>query len=297
MALLAEALPHVGQTRFWLSRDQWFLLLAALNQVFIALDAYLAHSISGALKPNEWIPVVFGVIAGVGLLASGWVARRNRPLASALATIILVFSVAVGLLGVAFHLNRTALDSGLVSLEAVTSLIWAPPVVGPLFFVLIGVLGISAAWVEAPPDSGALTLIGSRKVQMPYSKTRAYMLITAIFIIATLIGSVLDHARIRFEDPWVWLPVSAGLFGFATCMFLGAIKTPSRGDIVVHLTAMLMLLLVGVIGLLLHAEASLTAEGRIVLERFLRGSPLMAPLLFCNVGLMGLLALLDPAEA
>jgi len=33
-----------------------------------------------------------------------------------------------------------------------------------------------------------------------------------------------------------------------------------------------------------------------VVERFLRGSPLLAPLLFANVGLMGLLALLDPNE-
>ena len=57
-----------------------------------------------------------------------------------------------------------------------------------------------------------------------------------------------------------------------------------------------MLVLVGIIGSVLPTNVSLTAAGAIVAERFLRGSPLLAPLLFCNVDAMGLLALLDPRE-
>ena len=297
MYLLAEASPRFRLIRLPLSRDQCFLLLAAFNQLFIALDIYLAHSINGTLKPNEWMPIVFGGLAGMALLAAGAIALHNRPRATRLANVVFIAGIAVGLLGAWFHLNRTVLlDSGLVSPEAVSSLIWAPPVIGPLFFVLISVLGISAAWMEAPADSGRLRLYGERHVQMPYSKTRAYMLITAIFILATLISSVLDHARIRFEDVWVWLPVAAALFGFTTSLSLGIFHKPHAGDIVVHSVAMLLLVLVGVIGFILHTESSLTASGAIVMERFLRGSPLLAPLLFCNVGLMGLLALLDPRE-
>ena len=59
---------------------------------------------------------------------------------------------------------------------------------------------------------------------------------------------------------------------------------------------MLLLILVGIVGFALHAESSLTTSGLVVVERLLRGSPILAPLLFCNVGLMGLLALLDPRE-
>ena len=59
---------------------------------------------------------------------------------------------------------------------------------------------------------------------------------------------------------------------------------------------MLLLIAVGLIGFVLHSESSLTSAGVIVVERFLRGSPLLAPLLFCNIGLMGLLALLAPGE-
>ncbi len=297
MHLFALAAPRLRQIRLSLSRDQSFLLLAAFNQIFIAVDIYLAHSISGAIVASEWIPIVYGGLAGIALLLAGLIALHNRPLATRLANLVFLLGVVVGLLGAYFHLDRTVLlDSGLLSLEAVNALIWAPPVIGPLFFILISILGISAAWAESPVDSGRLRLLGERHVQMPYSKTRAYMLITAIFILATLISSVLDHARIRFDNVWVWLPVAAALFGFTTSLCLGILRRPNPGDVVVHSVAMLLLILVGIVGFVLHAESSLTTTGLVVVERFLRGSPILAPLLFCNVGLMGLLALLDPRE-
>ena len=297
MYLLAEAAPRLRQFRLPLSRDQCFLLLAAFNQIFIALDIYLAHSMNGTIKATEWIPIAYGILAGLALLLAGVIALHDRPLATWLANLVFLLGVFVGLLGAYFHLDRTVLlDSGLLSLEAVGVLIWAPPVIGPLFFILISILGISAAWAEAPVDSGRLRLFGERHVQMPYSKTRAYLLITAIFILATLISSVLDHARFRFDKVWVWLPVAAALFGFTTSLCLGILRRPNPGDIAAQACAMLLLILVGGLGFILHADSSLTASGLIVVERFLRGSPILAPLLFCNVGLMGLLALLDPRE-
>lgn len=298
MSYLALVFPRWRASRIPLSRDQWFLLLAAFNQLFIAVDIYLAHSISGGIKAAEWIPIIFGLAATAALLLAGLIARRNRPLGAALANLVFIGSLAVGLLGAYFHLNRTVLlDGGLFSLEAVSTLIWAPPVIGPLFFILISALGISAAWIESPADSGRLRIMGGRAVQMPYSKTRAYMLIVSIFVLATLISSVLDHARFSFDNAWVWLPVAAGLFAFATSVFIGIIEKPNSADLAVHATAMLLLIIVGVIGFVLHAEASLTSSGQVIVERFLRGSPLLAPLLFCNVGLMGLLAMLPPGES
>ena len=297
MYLLAEVLPCLRRIRLPLSRDQCFLLLAAFNQLFIALDIFLAHGVDGTIKPNESIPIVYGGLAGIALLSAGAIALRNRPVATLFANAVFAVGIVIGLLGAWLHLRRTVLlDSGLFSLETVSALIWAPPVIGPLFFILISVLGISAAWIESPVDSGILRLSRGRQIQMPYSKTRAYMLITAIFILATLLSSALDHARVRFDNPWVWLPVAVALFGCVACLFMGIVKRPNRGDITVHLTAMLLIVLTGLIGFVLHGETSLTASGAVVIERFLRGSPLLAPLQFCNVGLMGMLATLDPQE-
>lgn len=295
---LATILPQVRRINLPLSRDQLFLLVAAINQLFIGIDIYLAHSISGGIKPNEWIPIIFGVVAGILLLISGVIALRQRGFATVLANLVFISSIIIGLLGAYFHLNRTLLlDSVMSGQEAVSALIWAPPIIGPMFFILISILGISAAWVESPTDSGKLKLLGNRTIQMPYSKTRAYFFIIAIFILATLISSILDHARFQFDNPWVWLPVAAGLFGATTSLFLGIIEKPNQADITVHTVAMILLILIGIIGFVLHTESSLTPSGAIIIERFLRGSPLLAPMLFSNVGLMGLLVLLDPSEA
>src|SRR4030042_1697327 len=89
-------------------------------------------------------------------------------------------------------------------------LVWAPPILGPLTFALVGLMGISAVWMEQPADSGILTLLGGRKLSLPYSKTNAFFFMVGLGILATVIRSVLDHARPNFENPWLWLPMGVG---------------------------------------------------------------------------------------
>ena len=177
---------------------------------------------------------------------------------------------------------------------SINLLVWAPPVLGPMVFALIGILGISAAWVEEPPESGLLRVFG-RRLQLLYPKTQAYFYIVGMASLATVISSVLDHGRLDFANPWLWLPTSAGVFGTVTAVTLAAIDRPTRADLLTCTGAMLLLMVVEGIGTILHVRANLTAEG-VVVERFLRGAPVLAPLLFANVGLLGLLVLLDPAE-
>ncbi len=294
---LATLFPPVKRIRLPLSRDQLMLLLAATNQLFLGFDIYLAHNISGTIVPNEWIPIIFGPIAGMLLLTAGLIARRNRPLATVIANVTLLISIGVGLLGAYFHLVRgiwpTAPAGERVSIDL---LVWAPPILGPLMFSLVGLLGISAVWFEDPPDSGNLILLGGWRIQLPYAKTRAYFYITGMACLATVLSSVLDHARANFENPWLWLPTGAGVFGAIVAVMLGAIERPSRGDLITYVGAMLLLIGVGLIGAWLHVEENLTAEGIFVVERFIRGAPVLAPLLFANVGTLGLLVLLDPRE-
>jgi hypothetical protein len=298
MSYLAMVFPPARiVNRLPVTRDQVMLLLAAVTEIFLGIDIYFAHSISGTIKPIEWIPIVFGIAAGVVLLLAGLIALRNRPLATVLANGVFLGSILVGLVGAYFHLVRANLIGGgpLVA-ETVTMLIWAPPFLGPLFFALNGVLGISAAWVETPVNSGRLRLLGSTHVQMPYSKTRAYFFIVSIGVLATTLSSILDHARLNLENPWVWLPTVAGVFAVAVSAALGFIARPSRNDLTVYTAIMLLLCLVGVVGFVLHVNTNLIANGSILLERFVRGSPFLAPLVFANWGLIGLVALLDPAE-
>ncbi len=295
---LTKIVPAAEKLRLPLTRDQLMLLMAAINQFFLGVDIYLAHSISGDIKGNEWIPIIFGISASIILLLAGLLAFRNRPLATILSNLVFLGSIIVGVMGIIFHLSRTSLLSARVSEPgtAVYVLTWAPPLLGPAFFILVGVLGISAAWIEEPVNSGRLRLLGKRHVQMPYSKTRAYYFIVSVFILGTLISSVLDHARIELENPYVWIPIGAGLFGVIAAFMMGILKEPSQEDIAAYAAAMVLLILVGLVGFVLHLNTNLVPRGAIVVERFLRGSPLLAPLLFTNVGLLGLLVLLDPRE-
>jgi hypothetical protein len=175
-------------------------------------------------------------------------------------------------------------------------LVWAPPVLGPLTFSLVGLVGISAAWLEEEPDSGVLVVSSRIKLRLPYSKTRAYFFMVAFGILATLISSVLDHARTPFQNPWLWIPVCFGIFGALSAFLLGALNRLSKADLWTYFVAMLGLILVGVVGLGLHFYEGLTADREIVIERFLRGAPILAPMLFADMGAFGLIAMLGPEE-
>jgi len=297
MYYLATVLPPIRRIRLPLSRDQFMLLMAATNEFFLALDIYLAHSISGAIRPNEWIPIIFGPIAGALLLLAGLIALRKRSLAASLASVVFACSIGVGLLGAYFHVVRAILPTAPVSQRVTLGLlVWAPPVLGPLTFALVGLLGISAAWVEDPPDSGVLVLPGGVRLQLPYSKTHAYFFMVGMGTLATVISSVLDHARTGFENPWLWIPTVSGVFGAVVAVTLGAMHRPSRADLITYTLTMLLLIGVGVVGAVLHIQDNLTSQGVFVVERFIRGAPVLAPLLFANMGTLGLIALLAPAE-
>jgi hypothetical protein len=300
MTLLAElSLPLDGLRRRWLplTRDQMMLLMAAVNEIFLGIDTYLAHSISGTIRPYEWIPIVFGPVAGGLLMIAGLIALRRRPLASSIATVVLGASIVVGLLGAYFHLRRALLPNAPPGQQiSVDLLVWAPPILGPLTFSLTGLLGISAAWVEHPPDSGVLLLTGRRKLALPYSKSQAYFFMVGMGSLATVISSVLDHARTGFVNPWLWVPTAAGIFGTVVAAAMGMIERRRRVDLAIYTGAMLLMIAVGVVGAALHVIDDLTAAGAFVVERFIRGAPFLAPLLFANMGSLGLFVLLGPDE-
>ena len=297
MYYLATVFPAAKRLRLPVSRDQLILLMAAVNELFLGLDIYLAHNISGTIVPREWIPIIFGPTAGVILLVAGVIALRNRPAATVLASFVFTASIVVGLLGAYFHLVRGALpDAPSGEQISINLLIWAPPVVGPLMFALIGWMGISAAWVESPPDSGTLSLLRGRKMHLPYSKTRAYFFMVSLGVLATLISSVLDHARTGFSNPWLWIPTVIGVFATLVAFVLAAGETPGKADLYTYIFSMVLLLLVGLAGMWLHIQENLTAEGLVINERFIRGAPFLAPTLYSNMGLLGLIALLDPRE-
>ena len=298
MGHIAKIIPAAGQRRIPVSRDQAILLMAAFNEIMLGLDTYLAHVLNNTILIREWIPIIFGPVAGVLLLIAGVIAIKNRAAASWLATFVFLASMIVGVLGAYFHFVRGTLPTAPVgSRVTLDLLIWAPPILAPFAFAGIGVIGLSAAWVEEPENSGRI-LLPWGSIQLPYSKTRGYFFLVSLGTLAALISSVLDHARHGYENPWLWAPVALGVFGTVVAAGIGGVKgRPSRMDVLVYFIAMLLLVIVGMIGTYFHVAADLTASSQIVPERFLRGAPFLSPLLFSNMGIIGMLVLLSPKES
>ena len=295
MYLLAEVFPFLKKVRLPVDRDQAMLLLTAFMLVMLGVDTYLAHSISGTIRPGEWIPILFGPAAGALLGLAGLVALRKRMAANIAATVVFLASVAVGVLGSYYHLARAVVSAAPAGQQLTAAiLLYAPPILGPLTFALVAVLGLSAAWQEEEVDSGRLRLFGGLRLKMPLSKTRAYFLLVALFNLATLISSVIDHARTNFENPWLWLPTIAGAFATLVSLFIALAEKPGRGDLAVFVAAMLLMMAVGAVGAVLHVLTNRTGQGAVIIERMIRGAPVLAPLLFANMGLLGLIVLLDP---
>lgn len=289
--------PRVAQWRLPVTRDQAVLLMVAFNEMMLGLDTYLAHDANQTLTAREWVPILFGPVAGILLLVAGLIALRRRIAAAWLATLVFSASMVVGVLGAYFHFMRGILPTAPPGQQITLSLlIWAPPFLAPFAFAGIGVMGLSAAWEESPVGSGLLHLPAGFRLQMPYSKTRAYFLLTGLGILMALISSVLDHARHPWTNPWLMLPVVVGVLGTVVAVVCAFLSEPlPRQELLIYLGTMLLLMAVGLVGTILHIRADLTSESLIVTERFLRGAPFMSPLLFTNMGMIGLLVLL-PSE-
>jgi hypothetical protein len=292
-------LPRAAwRRRLPLGRDQSMLLLAAVSEALSGLDAWLAHHASGTVRGAEWVPTIFGPLAGATLLVAGLIALRRRTLASVLATAVFAASIVVGVVGAWLHLERTILPAAPAGQRVALDLFfWAPPILGPLAFAFIGIFGTSAAWVEAPPGSGRLVLPGGVRLQLPYPKTNAYFYVTATGILIALVSSVFDHAASGFDDPWLWLPTVGGTFAAVVATALGTIERPTGTDLWTYVGAMVSLIVLGLVGAALHLRVNLGPTWQVVPERLLAGAPVMAPLLFSNMGVIGLVALLPERDA
>ena len=287
--------PLFRKIRIPFTRDQIMLLMIALNEILLGFETYSAHIISGTIVPNEWFPIVLGPVCGVILVFSILIQKRMARIASILATASLGLSLLVGLLGTWFHVQRAYLEFAPAGARlTVSMIIWSPPVFAPLTFCLISILGFFTIWPETPSDSGKLMFPGGRSVNIGLSKTRFYFLLVGMGILATLVSSVLDHARTPFTNPWLWVPTGVGVFAGVVTAALGFIRKPGRVDLLVFTAAMFLMILTGILGLYLHIRHDLTSQGMVVLERFIRGAPPLAPMLFADMGALGLIVLLDP---
>lgn len=287
-------IPGIGIFRLPVTRNDLLLLLVAFTEIGTGLETYLAHLISGGVKPMEAIPVIFGPSAGLLLLIAMAMRLRQGPrLPSTLLVLgVAAASVAVGVIGSAFHWARAVPPPNLGQSLQWDWIIYAPPVLGPLSFAGIGLLAIIALLEDTTPETGRLTLPGVITFNTPMPQTRQFLWLVAFGLYAATISAFLDHGRTSFENIFVWIPAVLGLFGSVTVTLMAVYPTHRKSDYFVFFWVMVLMILMGVLGLGLHVNYDLP-EGTagINIERFIRGAPIMAPMLFAIMGTFGIVTM------
>jgi hypothetical protein len=130
---------------------------------------------------------------------------------------------------------------------------------------------------------------------MPLPKERAYLLLVAIGIAIAVVSATLDHGHAGLRDPWMWVAAAAGVFAAAAVLLYALEAAPGPEARVAAVVALAALGATGLLGEAFHLAADLAlGEGRFVAEKFIRGAPVLAPLLYAYMAALGLIALLLP---
>jgi hypothetical protein len=255
--------------RWWASSQIWVELFAILNVGFLTFDIYLAHSVNQFRKEAEYIPLIFSATAPL-LLVTGLAVRHRWPAVwKDLGYFVGWLAVLVGLSGVILHLQ-----SHFFYERTLRSLTYSAPFAAPLAYTGLGFLLILNRMVDAETVEWAQWVL----------------LLTLGGFVGNFGFSLADHAGNGFFNRLEWVPVvaSAIAVGF---LVVPLIMRVSRQYIDLCAAILLLEAGVGLWGFILHAVGNLRGPSVHAFDNFIYGAPPMAPLLFPNLMVLGIIAL------
>ncbi len=255
--------------RWWARPQIWIELFAILNVGFLTFDIYLAHSVNQFRNQAEYIPLFFSATAPV-LLIVGLTLRYRWPAVwKDLGYLVGWIAILVGLTGVILHL-----ESRFFYERTLRSLTYSAPFAAPLAYTGLGFLIIMNRMVDPESEEWAQWVL----------------LLTLGGFIGNFVFSLADHAGNGFFNPLEWVPVvaSAIAVGFLAIPLL---MRASRTYIDLCALVLVTEAGVGLWGFVLHAAANLRGPSVHAFENFIYGAPPMAPLLFPNLMVLGIIAL------
>lgn len=243
------------------------LAFMAINFALIGVDVLLAHSQNNFFR-LEMIPLIFTPFAVIVTLLelfwpkSSWVHRLFQ--------FTMGVGVLVGLAGTFFHFAGNATSSSQPIYELI---IEGSPVAAPIAFAGIALYTLVAAKAEgARRNSQLLILVG-------------------LGFLASVLAAFLDHARLSFTPIYTLFPLISGLMATLACFWL-AYSQRTKSEVIFFLSIMVLNLFIGLLGFVFHVLGDLAGTQTIVWSRFLYRNPLLGPLLFCDMAMLGGLSLL-----
>jgi len=234
----------------------------------VLASTILTRSISCA-NQAEYIPLIFSATAPLFLIVGLTLRYRWPALGKDLGYLVGWVAVLVGLTGVILHL-----ESRFFYECTLRSLTYSAPFAAPLAYTGLGFLLIMNRMVDPESEEWAQWVL----------------LLTLGGFLGNFVFSLADHAGNGFFNPLEWVPVVASAIaaGFLAVPLLMRVSRPY-----IDLCAAVLVLEagVGLWGFFLHAAGNLRGPSVHPFDNFIYGAPPMAPLLFPNLMVLGIIAL------
>lgn len=237
-----------------------------------ALDVTMCHSQNNFIPKYEWIPIIYAMVAAVATF--GYLFKPTNTALLNVYRVTMVLGVLVGIVGTFLHLFG---NISVKEQQVVNWLIYSIPVFAPLAFTWMSLFGL--ALINPTPQ-------------------RLVRLVGLAFLITALTAGF-DHAQTNFANLYAMIPLAAGLLAFSIC-WLSSIHLVDRqgeqpaintGIANLYYAVMLMMIVVGLVGFYLHLMANLEATVVLIpVKRFLYHAPILGPLLFAQLGTLGILS-------
>lgn len=243
------------------------LSVMALNFLLTGVDVVMAHSQNDFFR-WELIPLIYTPFAVLAILAQ--MVFQPKVIVKRMFQTVMWLGVIVGVVGTFLHLtgNATSSQQSLYSL-----LIAGSPIAAPIAFA-----GIASYAIASERYRGT-------------ARRSKLLVLVGLGFLGAVIAAFLDHARLGFIPSYTLIPIVTGTMAAVTCFYM-AYSQPNRTETYICLSVLTLNLLVGILGFGFHLVGDLAGTQTIVWARLLYRNPLLGPLLFCNLAMLGGLSLL-----
>ena len=275
---------HLARVKLPIEKNRLLLILVGVNFLFTGLDVALAHAVNDFHPTYELIPILFAPLAAASSFLAAVQPKPGRVVAVAHLALMLL-GVGVGVLGTAFHANEALNPLGRLTWIWLT---FASPILAPLAFAGISLVGLYAIVQEAEGQPGLLEVPGLGMFKAPISRERHFLWLVGLGFGASALTSIIDHGQYGYSL-YKLIPIAYGLFATSVVLTLAVSRAWSRADEVTYVWTMIAAFVVGALGFAFHLSGDLAETGHLSLERILVFAPVLAPLLFCDLGMLGLI--------
>jgi hypothetical protein len=241
--------------------------MMGFNFLLTGADVLMAHSQNNYFR-WEVIPLIFSPLAFLAILAQ-LIFRANTVVMRVFQTVMWL-GVLVGVAGTFFHLTGNATSSQESFYRLLTA---GSPVAAPIAFA-----GISSYALVSEHYRGT-------------ARRSRLLILVGLGFLGAVVAAFLDHARLGFIPSYTLIPLVSGSLAAMSCFYL-VNSQAHRMELYIYLFILALNLLVGIFGFGFHVLGDLAGTPSLVWARLLYRNPLLGPLLFCNLSLLGALSIL-----